>query len=91
VTYREDGAVRNAFTLTALRYQVPIARIVELAPLLFVLAAEASLKRRADTTDARIDWLREQKQGYDAQWEASLAELFDAPGNGAQADKGKSQ
>jgi transcriptional regulator with XRE-family HTH domain len=48
MNYRVDGAVRNAFTLTALRYQVPIARIVELAPLLFVLAAEASLKRRTE-------------------------------------------
>jgi transcriptional regulator with XRE-family HTH domain len=41
-----DGAVRNAFSLVALRYRVPIARIVELAPFLFVLAAEASLERR---------------------------------------------
>jgi transcriptional regulator with XRE-family HTH domain len=46
MNYRVDGAVRNAFTLAALRYQVPMARIVELAPLLFVLAAEASLERR---------------------------------------------
>lgn len=41
-----DGAVRNAFTLAAIRYRVPIARIVELAPFLFVLAAEGSLERR---------------------------------------------
>lgn len=43
---RVDGAVRNAFSLAALRYQIPIARIVELAPFLFVLAAERSLERR---------------------------------------------
>jgi transcriptional regulator with XRE-family HTH domain len=43
-----DGAVRNAFTLVAMRYRVPIARIVELAPFLFVVAAEASLERRRD-------------------------------------------
>ncbi len=41
-----DGDVRNAFTLVQMRYRVPIARIVELAPFLFVLAAEASLERR---------------------------------------------
>jgi transcriptional regulator with XRE-family HTH domain len=51
MNYRVDGSVRNAFTLAALRYQVPIARIVELAPLLFVLAAEASLKRRTEKLD----------------------------------------
>jgi transcriptional regulator with XRE-family HTH domain len=43
---RLDGAVRNAFSLVALRYKIPISRIVELAPLLFVLAAERSLDRR---------------------------------------------
>jgi transcriptional regulator with XRE-family HTH domain len=41
-----DGAIRNAFSLVQMRYRVPIARIVELAPFLFVLAAEASLERR---------------------------------------------
>jgi len=43
---RLDGAVRNAFSLAALRYKIPVARIVELAPFLFVLAAERSLDRR---------------------------------------------
>jgi transcriptional regulator with XRE-family HTH domain len=42
-----DGAIRNAFSLVQMRYRVPVARIVELAPFLFVLAAEASLARRA--------------------------------------------
>jgi transcriptional regulator with XRE-family HTH domain len=51
VNVRVSGTVRNAFSLTALRYDVPIARIVELAPLLFVLAAEASLKRRRTELD----------------------------------------
>ena len=46
INVRVDGVVRNAFSLTAMRYQVPITRIVELAPLLFVLVAEASLERR---------------------------------------------
>jgi hypothetical protein len=43
---RLDGAVRNAFSLVGLRYKIPISRVVELAPLLFVLAAEGSLDRR---------------------------------------------
>jgi transcriptional regulator with XRE-family HTH domain len=39
-------AARNAAILAARRYRVPEALIVELAPLLFVLAAEESLGRR---------------------------------------------
>jgi transcriptional regulator with XRE-family HTH domain len=51
ISVRMNGAVRNAFFLAARRYEVPIARIVELAPYLFVLAAEASLKRRRTKLD----------------------------------------
>ncbi len=43
---RVDGAVRNAFSLVVLRYRIPRTRIIELAPFLFVLAAERSLERR---------------------------------------------
>jgi transcriptional regulator with XRE-family HTH domain len=46
INVQVDGAVRNAFTLVQMRYRAPISRIVELAPLLFVLTAEASLERR---------------------------------------------
>jgi len=45
---RVDGKIRNAFSLAALHYKVPLRRIVELAPLLFVLAAEGSLRHRRD-------------------------------------------
>ena len=45
---RVNGQIRNAFALAALHYKVPVRKIVELAPLLFVLAAEASLKRRRE-------------------------------------------
>src|SRR5215216_4570180 len=45
---RVDGAIRNAFSLAALYYKIPVRRIVELAPLLFVVAAEGSLKRRGE-------------------------------------------
>jgi transcriptional regulator with XRE-family HTH domain len=61
MNYRVDGAVRNAFTLAALRYRIPIARIVELAPALFVMAAEASLRRRS----AKLSELQE---ALDLQW-----------------------
>lgn len=43
---RIDGSLRNAFSLVALRYGIPTARIVELAAFLFVLAAEQSLEHR---------------------------------------------
>jgi transcriptional regulator with XRE-family HTH domain len=43
---RLDPFIRNAFSLLALRYRVPIKSIVKVAPLLFFLAAEESLKRR---------------------------------------------
>jgi len=46
INVRVDGAVRNAFSLAALRYRIRPARMIELAPLLFVLAAEHSLERR---------------------------------------------
>lgn len=43
---RVRGDVRNAYTLVARRYRVPATRIVEIAPLLFLIAAERSLERR---------------------------------------------
>jgi len=43
---RVDSEVRNAFALAALRYRIPIKRIIEAAPYLFVAAAERSLERR---------------------------------------------
>jgi transcriptional regulator with XRE-family HTH domain len=44
--FRIDGSIDNAFELVAERYRLPVERIVELAPFLFVLAAERSLERR---------------------------------------------
>lgn len=43
---RIDGRTRNALSLVALRYGIPVSQIIELAPLLFVLSAEQSLDRR---------------------------------------------
>ena len=48
MTLEVDDAARNALTLTAARYGVAQAQIVELAPFLFSWAAESSLKRRAE-------------------------------------------
>jgi hypothetical protein len=41
---RLDAAVRNAFELAARRYGVSVSKIATLAPLLFVILAEASLR-----------------------------------------------
>lgn len=43
---RIDNAARNALALTARRYSVQLSEIVEIAPLLFVIAAERSLQKR---------------------------------------------
>lgn len=59
---RVDGAVRNAFSLAALRYGIPIARIIELAPFLFVAAAEASLERRRAKL-AEVEALFDREEG----------------------------
>lgn len=40
--------IRNAYSLVARRYRVPYTRIVELAPLLFTLVAERSLRERRE-------------------------------------------
>lgn len=47
INVRVSGAMRNAFSLAALRYRIPMKQIVELAPFLFVVAAEQSLRRRS--------------------------------------------
>lgn len=61
ISVRVSGAVRNAFSLAVMRYQVPMARIVEVAPFLFVLAAEASLARRR-TKLAELEALFDRKE-----------------------------
>jgi len=43
---RIDNGARNALNLVSIRYGIPSARIVELAPLLFYMAAEKSLAER---------------------------------------------
>lgn len=48
---RVDAAVRNAFELVARRYRISVPKIAQLAPLLFVVVAEASLKRRRQELD----------------------------------------
>ncbi|MBU6497182.1 MAG: helix-turn-helix transcriptional regulator [Rhodospirillales bacterium] len=46
INVRVDGAIRNAFSLAAMRYKISASQIIELAPFLFVVAAEQSLRRR---------------------------------------------
>jgi transcriptional regulator with XRE-family HTH domain len=43
---RVDAAVRNAFELVARRYRVSVTKVAQLAPLSFVMLAEASLRER---------------------------------------------
>jgi transcriptional regulator with XRE-family HTH domain len=59
---RVDAAVRNAFELAARRYGVSVAKIAQLAPLLFVIVADASLKHRRknlDEFEAALDRISE--------------------------------
>src|SRR5262249_45381778 len=49
---RVATAPRNGLTLVSRRYGVEPSRIIELAPFLFVLAAEESLRRRRERIDA---------------------------------------
>jgi len=59
---RVHPAIRNAFELAARRYRVSVPTIARLAPLLFVILAEASLRHRsgkADECRAKIDALEE--------------------------------
>ncbi len=48
---RLPKAIRAAYNLVAIRYRVPPARIVELAPLVFLLMAEQSLASRKQRLD----------------------------------------
>ena len=45
---RVDNAVRNALLLVASRYNIRASQIIELAPFVFLWAAEESLRRRRD-------------------------------------------
>jgi len=48
VTIRMSNEIRNALNLVAMRYDIKPASIVHMAPLLFLWAAEESLKRRRE-------------------------------------------
>ncbi len=75
-----DTEVRNAFTLAARRYGIPMERIVELAPFLFVVAAERSLERRR----ARLTTLKDALDRADAVVE-SIIHLPRTIGSNAEA------
>lgn len=66
---RIGSAARNALALVASRYRVPRERIIEIAPLLFLVAAEASLLgRRAN--------VRELRAAENAVYEAAIPHLY---------------
>jgi transcriptional regulator with XRE-family HTH domain len=59
---RVDAAIRNAFELVARRYGVSVAKIAQLAPLLFVIVADASLRHRREKLhefEAALDHISE--------------------------------
>jgi transcriptional regulator with XRE-family HTH domain len=59
---RVDAAIRNAFELVARRYGVSVVKIAQLAPLLFVIVADASLKhhrKKLDEFEAALDRVSE--------------------------------
>ncbi len=51
LNHRITDTSRNALTLVAMRYQIPTAKIYEIAPFLFLWAAEQSLRRREERLD----------------------------------------
>jgi DNA-binding XRE family transcriptional regulator len=51
LNHRVGAATRNAYSLVAMRYGIPASLIVELAPLLFLTAAEKSLRQRQAKLD----------------------------------------
>lgn len=58
---RVHPAIRNSFELVARRYRVSVPKIAQLAPLLFVILAEASLSQRSNKVDecrAKIEELK---------------------------------
>jgi transcriptional regulator with XRE-family HTH domain len=59
---RLPKAIRNAYSLVALRYHIPAARIIELAPLVFLLMAEQNLASRKQC-------LKEMRKAYAARQE----------------------
>ncbi len=72
-------AARNAAVLAARRYRVPEALIVELAPLLFVLAAEESLgRRRAVLAELETALAKAAEAGDDMPHLAGIGEIPEA-------------
>jgi transcriptional regulator with XRE-family HTH domain len=66
---RVDAPIRNAYELVARRYGASVPKIAQLAPLLFFIVAEASLKRRCEKLDefeAALDRVKE------AAWDLQL-------------------
>jgi transcriptional regulator with XRE-family HTH domain len=64
---RVDAPIRNAFELVARRYRVSVPKIAQLAPLLFVIIAEASLKHRCkklDELEAALDRVAEAESDF---------------------------
>jgi DNA-binding Xre family transcriptional regulator len=83
---RLPTAIRNAYSLVAIRYRVPAARIVELAPLVFLLMAEQSLasrrrrlKEMREAFAARHDLAWQARHlPLEAAFDSALEDIYDA-------------
>lgn len=62
VTLMLDHACRNALGLVARRYGVTRQQIVEVAPLLFMIMAEQSLKERREEI---VAWIKKRREAWD--------------------------
>jgi transcriptional regulator with XRE-family HTH domain len=76
---RVDPPVRNAYELVARQYGVPPSKIGQLAPLLFVIVAEASLKyrrKKLNDLEASLDRAAEREKDF-PHWPLSFFEMDD--------------
>jgi transcriptional regulator with XRE-family HTH domain len=83
---RLPTAIRNAYSLVAIRYRIPAARIVELAPLIFLLMAEQSLtSRKHRLKEMREAFAARQELAWQARhlpleaaFDGALEDIYDA-------------
>src|SRR6516165_3221049 len=76
---RVDASIRNAYELVARRYGVTPSKIAQLAPLLFNVVAEGSLKRRRqrlNDLEARLNRAADCEEDF-PHWPLSLFEMGD--------------
>jgi transcriptional regulator with XRE-family HTH domain len=79
LNFRVDAPIRNAYELAARQYRVSPSKLAQLAPLLFVIVAEASLKYRRqklNDLEASLDRAAEREKDF-PHWPLSFFEMDD--------------